>query len=221
MKQDFNRALNQQTSPSDQEVHEFVWHAGNGDNDAVNASLDKYPHAIDSFSENSYGHLTALENAVESGLINTVSLLLKRGADVNLIREGTTPLGRAATNGNLAIAEILLKYGARVNLNPKAAVAPLEQAVWLNHYDVAKLLVAHGALPNLVDVEGDTPLMMLQRGIAALEKDFEHLKSTTDPEQKRRQETVSASLAKSRELETLFLQAISAQQKPKQQGPQP
>jgi RNA polymerase sigma factor (sigma-70 family) len=96
--------------------------AAKGDMTRVRALLDRDPSLANGVSEyGSYyvGCGAPIKNAVISGDIEIVKLLLERGADPNRPEEGIAPRGHA-----------------------------LYTAVSRRHYDVAKLLLEHGAYPN-------------------------------------------------------------------------
>jgi ankyrin repeat protein len=87
---------------------------------------------------------TALMFAAQEGLVEVVSTLLDRGADVD--HSGTsleTALTLAAANGHEAVVERLLHAGANVNLGPEGGA--LKLALAGRHERVAELLRAAGA----------------------------------------------------------------------------
>ncbi len=96
--------------------------AATGDLTRVRALLDRDPTLANGVSQyGSYyvGCGAPIKNAVVSGNIEIVRLLLERGADPNRPEEGIAPHGHA-----------------------------LYTAVARRHYDIAKLLLEHGAYPN-------------------------------------------------------------------------
>ncbi len=92
---------------------------------------------------------TPLMEAMKSGSVETVRLLLDRGADVNGKRpDGTTALHLAARYGDVPLAALLLDRGADVNAVAGKAgypATPLSYAVAQAHADVVALLLKRGA----------------------------------------------------------------------------
>jgi len=115
-----------------------------------------------------YGYKDVCEAILASGYpIDLLSALWlrKRVVAIKMIKEtpsiatkidvgtdlwgNTSPLGLAASNGDKEIVELLLKAGAEVNnqtFKPNgSAISPLCNAVWMDHYEVAKILCEAGA----------------------------------------------------------------------------
>ncbi len=125
--------------------------AGKGDVDRVAAILDAHPDLIDqrgALPANN-GLRTALHFG--SGHEAIVRLLLERGADPNIRDEGdhAYPIHFAAERGDLSVVKLLVEHGA----DPSGAGTThlLDAAGWavcfdyVNHVDVARYLLAHGA----------------------------------------------------------------------------
>jgi len=105
------------------------------------------------------GGSTPLLTAVSKNRLETVSLLVKRGADVNQPdSKGVTPLMLAGFNGNLDIVSVLLSGGARVNARHGDRAPALIWAADNGHTRVAKLLLKNGANVNAGDAFGNTAL---------------------------------------------------------------
>jgi ankyrin repeat protein len=95
---------------------------------------------------------TALSYAAENGNLEMVKMLLATKADPNL--EG--PLHFAIWKQNAAISELLLNAGA--NPDQPANWTPLDVAVRNHDLVAVKLLLGHGAGPNIKNVSGSTAL---------------------------------------------------------------
>jgi len=108
--------------------------------------------------------LTALTLAAREGDIESVKLLLERGANVNQVTEyGWSPLLTATNNRHYKLAEYLIERNADVNLANKGNWTPLYLATDnrnieggdfpvpkpdIDHFEYIKFLLDHGANPN-------------------------------------------------------------------------
>ena len=100
--------------------------------------------------------VTPLYVAAKAGWERIVSLLIEYKVDVDcLTLTGSRPLTGAASMGNLRIVELLLDAGGDVNLASSTGITPLMVA---SSVPVLKLLLARGALLDLVDESGCTAL---------------------------------------------------------------
>lgn len=89
-------------------------------------------------------------------------------------KNGKTPLLLAVANNNLKFTEFLINKGAHVNYN-KTYILPIEQAIegMSDRLDfkvdekldirMIELLLKYGADMNLIDREGETPSIFLDR----------------------------------------------------------
>ena len=99
------------------------------------------------------GVYTALYYAVGSDNLEMVSLLLDRGANINLASDGTTPIYTAAAHDNLEMVRFLLDRGADIKHG-----LLLGGGTILN-LDMVKFLVEHGAdINNRFGYNGNTVL---------------------------------------------------------------
>ena len=91
--------------------------------------------------------------AAELKNVDFAAALLERGADVNVWdrEQDMTPLGVAASKGNMEVIELLLKHGADPNLDPPICGTPALIAAAMDPHRVPVLqrLLDAGANPNL------------------------------------------------------------------------
>jgi ankyrin repeat protein len=72
--------------------------------------------------------------------------------------EATKKLFQAARTGNVAGAQAAIDAGADINAKGAFGQVPLHQAVWGDHSETIKLLIAKGADVNTTDNVRETPL---------------------------------------------------------------
>ena len=100
-------------------------------------------------------HAASLTNVAEHPAL--VALLLARGASVNARTAfGETPLVRAARGGYLQTAQMLLAHGAQTR--GISGASALQGALTSRNYELARLLLQHGASSNLHGNKGLTSL---------------------------------------------------------------
>jgi uncharacterized protein len=148
--------------------------ARNGNPDAIGVLLGQ--HVDVNAHEKVLGE-TALIWAASEDHAEAVTLLAKNGADLNarsnmltfplakfgdgksarftvLPRGGWTPLMYTARQGALKAARALAETGASVNLTDPDGTSALVLAIINAHYDLAAMLLDHGADPNVGDTSG-------------------------------------------------------------------
>jgi uncharacterized protein len=104
---------------------------------------------------------TALSAAVFRRRTEICSLLIDRGANVNLPDgNGSTPLSLAAQFGYREICKLLLENGAAVDRSDANGRTPLTIAAWCGHVATCTVLLDHGADVNLPQTDGWSPLML-------------------------------------------------------------
>lgn len=102
--------------------------------------------------------LCPLALATENGRVKIVSILLKAGANPNVLIGGRhRPLHTAAIKGNPEIVRLLIKHGADVNAPTSTGQRPLDCAVQGYHGDIADILRAAGAKPGDVTPPSQAP----------------------------------------------------------------
>lgn len=127
--------------------------ARHGDADALASLIDQ---GLPPNLRNDKGD-TLLMLAAYNGNAPAVAALLARGADPNSLNDrGQVPLAGAAFKGELAIVDMLLKNGAAVDgpTDGSGDRSPLMVAAMFDRVDIAELLLAHGANPDLRDKGG-------------------------------------------------------------------
>jgi Ankyrin repeats (3 copies) len=93
-------------------------------------------------------------SAAANGEVRVLDYLLTHGVDVNTrTQRGESLLGAAAAAGQMDAARMLIARGA--NLDSRTDVTletPLTEAAQMNHTDMVRLLLEHGANPGVTDV---------------------------------------------------------------------
>jgi uncharacterized protein len=106
--------------------------------------------------------LLTIFEAAATGKINHVIRLLARDPQlVNAYAEdGFMPLGLASFFGHYDTAEYLAMAGAPINSPSRNELkaAPIHSAAAAGHYKIVKMLLDHGADPNVREQGGFTPL---------------------------------------------------------------
>ncbi|EJL25876.1 ankyrin repeat domain-containing protein [Brevibacillus sp. BC25] len=92
---------------------------------------------------------TALHSAVSNDHLDVASLLLKNGANPNLLYDQYTIITLAVAKNNYDMVNELLKNGAEPDLNYQNFRSPLMRAVQDNRLHIVKLLLEYGADPLL------------------------------------------------------------------------
>lgn len=100
-------------------------------------------------------HWTPLPWALDDNKEKIVCLLLQYGADSDFImNNGDTSLVYACNRNTLpSIVQEMLEYGANPNAKDKNGNTPLQVACQGNRPEIVKILLAHGADPNLLGRE--------------------------------------------------------------------
>jgi len=111
---------------------------------------------------------SALNRAADEGHVESVRLLLRRGADVNdRDQSGQTPLLKASLNGHLQCVEALLQAGADPNLQTTSGFTGLMHAAYKGYAEIVRLSLEHGADLRLRDNSGKGPTEYAVGGDAA------------------------------------------------------
>jgi ankyrin repeat protein len=107
---------------------------------------------------------TALDWSAAKGDAEVVTLLLARGANPNVQRNGkaAAPVSHSVMGGNTKVLDLLLKAKACVD-TPVATRSPLQDAAADGKNEFVVKLLAAGANPNATDSKGFTPLFSAVR----------------------------------------------------------
>jgi ankyrin repeat protein/rubrerythrin len=137
---------------------EFLHHAEMGNTKLIPPLLQKGAN-INARSEKH--RRTPLMLAAFGGHVDTVRLLLEKGADVNA-KEAVvgTALTDASNAGRLEVVRLLLEKGADVNAKNKDGGTALTAASCTGHLEVVRLLLEKGADVNAKEEFVGTALMM-------------------------------------------------------------
>ena len=122
---------------------DFVLHQAVLDNDKqlVTRLINKGA-AINVIGSRKYGYGSALHLAVREGHLEIANLLLKRGAEVDVLDpDDFTPLHNAAWNGNLEMTELLLDAGADIEASTYDGDTPLSLAQNNNQPKVVEFIL--------------------------------------------------------------------------------
>lgn len=85
---------------------------------------------------------------------------MKQKVDINRADfRGAAALSSAAAQGNLGLAKDLLDHGGAVNTQDRYGYTPLMNTGWPPSAAMTRLLLGHGANPNLRGISGETALM--------------------------------------------------------------
>lgn len=112
--------------------------------------LRKYRSNFDIFEAASIGVIETIKNQIE----NKPTLISSYSPD------GFTVLGLASFFGHYDIVKFLLEKGANPNLasTNQFKVAPIHSACAISNYEIAEILIKHGADVNAKQMQSVTPL---------------------------------------------------------------
>lgn len=124
--------------------------------------FDMLSHLFDHFgaSLNPEALSNCLRNAIHTRNIESVQLLLDKGADPSSVTDGRTPLELAVTRGNLDIINMLLEHGANMHNPSDGGLTLLHIAANYGYVDVLKVLLRRGFVPPVTTAGVRTPLQL-------------------------------------------------------------
>lgn len=107
---------------------------------------------------------TALHHAAVSGHVDTVELLLEKGAMLEWVgSRGESALYLAASKGHADVVKVLLEAGADPNRASATKTTPLHKAAMAGDLETVKLLIGAGADISAEDRSGRTALDLAER----------------------------------------------------------
>jgi len=90
---------------------------------------------------------SALARAAQQGNLTTMKILIKAGADVDIILNGQSLLMLTVEDNNMLLSQLLIKAGADVNFKDETNDTALKIARRKGYFDLDLMLVQSGALP--------------------------------------------------------------------------
>ena len=136
--------------------------------------MKAYPESMPGINDFNAAGFTALHLASEIGAVGAAELLLESGADIDHTCDTAwleTPLARAvkvSVSGTASMATLLLSWGANIegrtakSQNRQKFTTPLHNALQRDSpdsYEIASLLITHGAALNTLDNLGCSTLI--------------------------------------------------------------
>jgi ankyrin repeat protein len=142
----------------------LLWAAWRGDAECVRLlSMSRYGANLNATDMEEW---TPLAKACKAGHLGVCQFLLNVSASPSIPNlDGLQPIHHASGNRSTGVAIIqhLLQHGADVNARTKSRQTPLRIAARHGNLDVVISLLAYGADRDLVDANGDTPLILVSR----------------------------------------------------------
>ncbi|MEL4896292.1 ankyrin repeat domain-containing protein [Crocosphaera sp. Alani8] len=138
---------------------------------SVQLFIDK---GVDINARNKYGDTALIksidykkETVSEAELMNVVKLLIKNGADINIIPKSKskfayTALMEATNENYFKLVKFLLNNGANVNLKNEAGMTALMIAAEEGYVNILQLLLEKGADVNIKNESGETALNLAE-----------------------------------------------------------
>jgi ankyrin repeat protein len=104
-----------------------------------------------------------LLDALESGNVDSVKKYIEEGMNVNIIRNGVTPLMIAASKGHREVAEVLIQSGVNINERSDDGWTALHKAAFDQQgTGIVELLMQSGAVIEARNKAGKTALQLAE-----------------------------------------------------------
>lgn len=170
-------------APTQQDVAGFCTAARENNTETVEAYLDRFGKAIIDGRDSNQD--TALSWASWMGHIETVQLLVERGADINARgMSDRTPLGWAAKGSRSEVVTFLLTKGPDVSLRDEDGKTPAELAEEAGRAPMAQLIRQEGAKRSKAIAEEAAQKKAETDGKSLAAKRLELLKNRKNPKLK-------------------------------------
>jgi Ankyrin repeats (3 copies) len=137
--------------------------------------LDAIPASSPMLAFEDFWRETCLIKAAKFGHTSIATLLLDKGADVDLARGfSKTPLYHASRNNHIDMVRLLIERGATIDKSDNQGRTPLFRAFRYGYAATAKLLLQHGADLHLKDGFGINPIHIAVFGEGSENPDMEY-----------------------------------------------
>lgn len=135
--------------------------AADGRAESVSEAIDKNPQVVRAKDSSGY---TPLHHAAIGGHSEVVSVLLQKGAQINMTgKRGETALYLAASKGNTEVVKLLAAQGADLDRASSDGKTPLHRATMAGHAETVITLLEAGADPSITDRSRRTALDIAER----------------------------------------------------------
>jgi ankyrin repeat protein len=110
----------------------------------------------------SVDNYNALRKAFKKNRYEVVKMLVERGAKLSALEANALP--SAVDHGNVDMVQLLIKHGLRVDVNSARMKEAIAGAGSKGHWDVIRLLHAHGATPPEPSVSVSAVRVIVEKG---------------------------------------------------------
>jgi len=151
-------------------LNDRLWSAASsGDLEGVKSAIEDgadVDYHVTPFKDDA--RMSALQVSAMNGHADIVALLVKRGANINIVdNTGDTPLITASLFHKTNVIEVLIASGADVRHAGTWGHTPLHWAAMNGEPNTARLLLEHGATVNALNDAGLTPLDLASNALVA------------------------------------------------------
>lgn len=146
-------------------LNNFLYHLDKPDPRAVEVIEMILNHRLSCVNKKDIYGRSPLHRACKIGDVNLISLLIERGADVNMPYEtGIRPLMYAISLNRMYIVDLFVSHGAEINAKTFNGHTALHNACTMNNPIFIDYLIQNGADVCAQTSTGETPLSKLNSG---------------------------------------------------------